>query len=90
VQKRVLRLLSHLEAASREEGGFLLEALEHGAPPHGGIALGLDRLAMLLVGARSIRDVIAFPKTSSGACPLTGAPGAVSATQLKELHLRAD
>ena len=90
VQKRVLRILGHEEAASKEEFGFLLEALEHGAPPHGGIALGLDRLAMLLVGAHSIRDVIAFPKTSSGACPLTGAPGGVSAAQLKELHLRAE
>ena len=90
VQKQVLRVLGHDEERASEEFGFLLEALEHGAPPHGGIALGLDRLAMLLVGARSIRDVIAFPKTSSGSCPLTGAPAGVSPGQLKELHLRAE
>jgi len=76
------------EAADRF--GFLLDALAHGAPPHGGIAFGLDRLVMILAGGTSIRDVIAFPKTSSGACPLTGAPDAVSARQLKEVHLSTD
>ena len=90
LQRRVLGILGIDSDEADEKFGFLLDALAMGAPPHGGIALGLDRLIMLLAGASSIRDVIAFPKTSSGGDPLTGAPDVVSPRQLKDVHLKTD
>ncbi len=90
LQKRVLRTIGLSDEEASTQFGFLLEALSFGAPPHGGIALGLDRLVMLLSGASSIRDVIAFPKTSSGGDPLTGAPDAVGLRQLRDVHLKVD
>jgi aspartyl-tRNA synthetase len=87
LQQRVFELLGIGEAEARAKFGFLLEALEYGAPPMGGIAFGLDRLVALLAGVESIRDVIAFPKTQRGTCPLTDAPSTVSPEQLKELGL---
>ncbi len=90
LQERILAVMGIDAEEARDKFGFLLEALSAGAPPHGGIAFGLDRIVMLLAQGSSIRDVIAFPKTSSGACPLTGAPDEVSARQLKEVHLRAE
>lgn len=87
VQGTVFKLLGLTEEEARQKFEFLMEALQYGAPPHGGIALGLDRIIMLLGGFDSIRDVIAFPKVASGACPLTNAPSEVSTKQLRELGL---
>ena len=88
IQAAVFDLLGISEAEAEEKFGFLLRALEYGCPPHGGIAFGLDRVVMLMAGAESIRDVIAFPKTQSAHCPLTNAPGEISAEQLKEAGIR--
>lgn len=88
LQEKIFQLLNIGPEEAKEKFGFLLEALRFGAPPHGGIALGLDRLVMLLAGFGSIRDVIAFPKTQRMQCLLTGAPGAVAEAQLTELALR--
>jgi len=88
LQSTVFDLLGIEPEEAQAKFGFLLDALKFGAPPHGGIAFGLDRLCMLMAGADSIRDVIAFPKTQTAACPLTDAPTEVSEAQLRELHIR--
>ncbi|MDR2935004.1 MAG: aspartate--tRNA ligase [Candidatus Adiutrix sp.] len=90
VQAAVFQVLGLEPAEAREKFGFLLDALAYGAPPHGGCAFGLDRLTMLLAGATSLRDVIAFPKTQKATCPLTEAPSPVSPGQLMELSLKLD
>jgi aspartyl-tRNA synthetase len=90
VQSRVFEALGMPPEEAQARFGFLLEALKFGAPPHGGIAFGLDRMVALLAGRDSIRDVMAFPKTATGADPLTGAPAPVDARQLRELGLRLE
>ena len=87
-QAAVFDILGISEEEADEKFGFLLEALQYGCPPHGGVAFGLDRIVMLMAGAESIRDVIAFPKTQTASCPLTNAPGEVSPEQLKETGIR--
>ncbi|HEY2590110.1 MAG TPA: amino acid--tRNA ligase-related protein, partial [Steroidobacteraceae bacterium] len=87
-QSAVFELLGIGPEDAQRKFGFLLDALRYGAPPHGGIAFGLDRIAMLMAGAESIRDVIAFPKTQTAADPLTDAPSEVAEVQLRELHIR--
>ena len=89
VQAEVFKALGIADEDARAKFGFLLDALKFGAPPHGGIALGMDRLVMLLSGAESLRDVIPFPKTKTGSDLMTGAPGEVDERQLKELHVRS-
>lgn len=88
MQSTVLDILGIAEQEANDKFGFLLEALKYGCPPHGGMAFGLDRLVMLMTGSSSIREVIAFPKTQSAACPLVDAPAMVSVEQLKDLHIK--
>src|SRR5690606_3207588 len=88
MQREVFKVLGIGDEEAQEKFGFLLDALKYGCPPHGGLAFGLDRLVMLMLGCDSIRDVIAFPKTQSATCLMTDAPGGVSGAQLRELNIR--
>lgn len=88
IQSRMFEALGFTEEEAEEQFGFLMNAFKYGTPPHGGLALGLDRIAMILTGSQSLRDVIAFPKNASATCPMTEAPGRVSEAQLTELHIQ--
>jgi aspartyl-tRNA synthetase len=88
IQEEVFKLLGIDEEEAQEKFGFLLDALKFGAPPHGGFAMGFDRMMMLISKKSSIRDVIAFPKTQKASCILTQAPSGVDNTQLRDLHIR--
>ncbi|HAX73189.1 MAG TPA: aspartate--tRNA ligase [Firmicutes bacterium] len=88
VQQRMFQTLGFTKEEAEEQFGFLLNAFKYGTPPHGGLALGLDRIAMILTNSASLRDVIAFPKNASASCPMTDAPGRVSDAQLEELHIQ--
>jgi aspartyl-tRNA synthetase len=90
MQGKVFGLLGITKDEAREKFGFLLDALEYGCPPHGGIAFGLDRLVMIICGANSIREVIAFPKTQTAACLLTDAPSNIPKKQLRELNIKVN
>ena len=87
MQQRIFRILGLGDEEAKQRFGFLLEAFQYGAPPHAGFAFGMDRLLAVLSGEASIREVITFPKTSAGVCPLTNAPSAVDEKQLKELGI---
>ena len=88
IQERMFKALGFTEEEAEEQFGFLMNAFKYGTPPHGGLALGLDRIAMILTGSQSLRDVIAFPKNASASCPMTEAPGVVSEAQLDELRIQ--
>ena len=88
IQRKVFELLGISDEEAEDKFGFLLNALKYGCPPHGGLAFGLDRLVMLMTGAHSIREVMAFPKTQTASCPLTNAPSVVPASQLIDLNIR--
>jgi aspartyl-tRNA synthetase len=90
LQEKIFAKIGLSAEEAKERFGFLLEAFQYGAPPHGGIALGLDRLIALMAGSDTIRDVIAFPKTQKAVCPLTGAPSSVDERQLKELGIKVE